>query len=515
MRFVRLTMLWLLCCSACNADVYWSHFPGVGAVQLTNLSAQQHSILATHLALSAEGTALWLDNLPEQLANFSCELTELQSQFLPVTSDEPFQLVSYAGLLKWWSEKNDKSSIWWLPWQLLPELGHINSVVKTGTMAMHQPQVVAQNTAQSSTVQLVSGSLATVPLYYSLDLSSVFQPQLLWFIEPTQPGFAELAGSMAKPLLLPLGDEQKLSVILPNTAPAPAQVLLYMADAQTGEFRAKLVAEQNVAAVSGAVTVFDQSMDLTPDTLVFATKNGQVWQAGFEQNQFFNLQQLTDFTGKEIQDIHFVRMIYAATPTGGTGSDFHSRRSQWLLLLQGVYDQSSLLMVVKLQVGSVVVWSDLVDRTLPKAPLQSLLTSERWQDIQQKQGWYSLLNGYSAQPPLVVAGVIYLTQNQTETSSICQLSSSSSDLLALHLHNAAPMYKSSELQLEKPVGALAVSSTSDGRFVLVDQHSQEVLLESLVEITPACSSCSQTLRQDSFPRWHLLGTYHNEEGAYE
>lgn len=152
----------------------------------------------------------------------------------------------------------------------------------------------------------------------------------------------------------------------------------------TGLLQAKLAAEQNISGVSGAMALSDQNRDSVSDSLVFGSTAGQIWQVQLEHNQFYQLRAIADLSALNFSDIQFIRTLYAAVPVGGAGNDFHSRRSQWLVLLGALRQQNTVFVVLKAQSEDVSSSSDLVDRTLPESPELALLTSQHWQHIQQK-----------------------------------------------------------------------------------------------------------------------------------
>ena len=101
------------------------------------------------------------------------------------------------------------------------------------------------------------------------------------------------------------------------------------------------------------------------------------------------------------------------------------------------------------------------------------------------------------------------------SEQFCSMENATSVLLALHLHHASVLFRPKVFPAEKATGMLAVKANAEGGFALIDQHHQQILIENIVEISPDCTHCSSTMKQSSFPRWQLMGTYHSEEGAYE
>ncbi|MBU1618978.1 MAG: hypothetical protein KJ556_12400 [Gammaproteobacteria bacterium] len=520
MGFIRFGLWLLLFSHPLSADSYWSHVPGFGSVQLTELNQEQHTALASHLKLSQEDATLWLDHLPAQLDALSCSTLDAQSQPLPAYVDAGYQVVSYAGVLRFKTDDQTKDTLWWLPWPLLPSLSQIRAELEDVALQVHQPLLLTeQDLKQNDQFILISGSSDQNPSYFALKLNPLHLPELLWSATTAVAGFEELTGAMAQPVLLAEQvqgpGESSLSLLLPNTGATEQKTLFYKVEALTGKVRGRLGAGQKVSDLSGALTVYDQNRDSISDSVVFSTKAGQVWQVQMENHHFYDMQPIADLSSLDFSDIQFVRTLYAAVPVGGSGSDFHSRRSQWLVLLGALRQQQSVLVLLKLQKGSSATSADLVDRTLPAAPGLAVLTDQDWQQIQQKNGWYSHIAGRLTQPPVVAAGVVYLSLSQQDPTQICSIDQASSALMALHLHHASSVYRQPLLPLEKTVGALVVKTNAQGGFSLIDQSQQQVLIDNLLEISPDCSHCSKPLQQVSFPRWQLMGTYHSEEGAYE
>lgn len=520
MGFIRFGLWLLLFSHPLSAGSYWSHMPGFGSVQLTELNQEQHTALASHLKLSQEDATMWLDHLPAQLEALSCSTLDAQSQPLPAYVDADYQVVSYAGVLKFQADDQTKDTVWWLPWPLLPSLAQIRAELEDLALQVHQPLLLTeQELKQNDQFILISGSSNQSPSYFALKLNPLHLPELLWSATTAVAGFEELTGAMAQPVLLAdqaqgPGDSP-LSLLLPNTGATEQKPLFYQVEALTGKVRGRLSAGQKVSDLSGALTVYDQNRDSISESLIFSTKAGQVWLAQMEHNQFYNIQLIADLSSLEFSDIQFIRTLYAAVPVGGAGSDFHSRRSQWLLLLGALRQEKSVVVLLKLQEGPPARSADLVDRTLPAAPGLAALTDQDWQQIQQKNGWYSHIAGRLTQPPVVAAGVVYLSLLQHDPTQVCSIEQASSALMALHLHHASSVYRQSLLPLEKAAGALVVKTNAQGGFSLIDQSQQQVLIDSLLEISPDCSHCTQPIQQGSFPRWQLMGTYHSEEGAYE
>lgn len=520
MALYRLGLCLLLCCQHLFAETYWSDIPGAGSVQLTELSAEQHSVLAKHLQLTNEQTMVWLDGLPEQLNSLSCGTLDVQSQVVPAYIDVSYKLVSYAGVLKFYSDDKTKNTVWWLPWTALPALSQLKAQITDLNAHMHQPLLIAeQQLGSPGQLMIVSGSSLGTPDYFALQLHNLDNPELLWTLSSTASGAEDLAGAMAQPLLMQeqkaLAELPALSLLLPNTAMTNTNALIYKVDLLTGIVQAKLVAEQRVSELFGVMALYDQNRDSVSDSLVFSTKSGQVWQVQLEQNQFYGMQAVADLSALKFSDIQFIRPLYAAVPVAGSGSDFHSRRSQWLVLLSALRQQNSVFVVLKINSGAMVLSSDLVDRTLPVAPELALLTSQDWQQIQQKGGWFSQLSGRLTHLPIVAGGVVYFSLLQQSLEHACSIEQSSSALMALHLHHASAVYRRPILPLAQAAGSLKIKANAEGGFALVEQHSQQVLIDNLQEISPDCAHCSKTIEQAGFPRWQLMGTYHNEEGAYE
>lgn len=516
MGFCRLGLCLLLCSHTLFADMYWSHIAGTDAVQLTKLSTEQHNLLSTHLNLTEEETSLWLDKLPQILNNLSCDTLDAQSQRLPDPIDASYKLISYGGVLKFVSDDSSKATVWWIPWSLLPSIAQLKIDVADVTAQFHQPLVVSEHQLQQNQPPiLVSGSIKT-SVYYALRLATLEQPELLWQVSSTDTDFKDLSGAMAQPVLLP-GQESTaaLSLLLPNTGASEPRILIYKVDLLKGTLLASLNNAQKISDLSGALDLFDQNRDSIPDSLVFSTKAGLVWQAQFEGNQFYNIKPIADLSGLQIQDIQFIRMLYAAVPVVGSGSDFHSRRSQWLVMLSALQQQQSVFVMLKKQESLTPLSSDLVDRTQTVAPALTVLTEQQWQQILQKSGWYARLAGRLTQTPSVVAGVIYMTVLNPDPEQYCRIKADSSALIAMHLHHGAAVYRQQVFPLDLAAGALTVKVNTEGGFALIEQSSQRVLIEEMLEISPDCIHCSNAIERRNFPRWQLMGTYHSEEGAYE
>ena len=520
MDFYRLGLYLLLYSQQLFADSYWSHIPGTGSVQLSKLSAEQHSSLAQHLQLSAEETSLWLNKLPELLDSLSCSTVDIQSQPVPAYIDPSYKLVSYAGVLKFHTDDKSKKTIWWLPWTLLSALSELKTQLTDLNAHLHQPLLIAeQQLGTKGQLMIVSGSSISQEAYFALQLNNLENIELLWSLGSADTGFEDLTGSMAQPLLM---QEQKnksgapaLSLLLPNMAGTDPKILIYKIDLITGLVQARLATDQNITGLSGAMSLYDQDRDSMPDSLLFSTTAGQIWQVQLEDNQFYGMRAVADLSALKFSDIQFIRPLYAAVPVGGSGSDFHSRRSQWLVLLGALRQQNTVFVVLKQQSENTLLLSDLVDRTLPETPELALLTSQDWQQIQQKSGWFSQLTGRLTHMPVVAAGVIYLNLLKQSAEQLCSTEHSSAALMALHLHHASAVYRRQILPLEHAAGALKVKANADGGFALIEQHRQQVLIDNMLEISPDCTHCSKSIQQGSFPRWQLMGTYHNEEGAYE
>lgn len=520
MEFYRLGLCLLLCSHYLWAETYWSHFPGAGPVQLQELSSEQHTVLAQHLQLSAEQTRLWLNKLPELLDDLSCSTLDTQSQTLPAYIDARYKLVSYAGVLKFHADDKTKQTIWWLPWTLLPVLSQLSTQLTDLNVQIHQPLLLTeQQLGIKDRLIIVSGSSNSSPAYFALQLSRLGKIELLWSLGAADTGFEDLAGAMAQPLLV---QEQRnkpalpaLSLLLPNTAASAPKTLIYKVDMMTGVAQARLTADHQIAELSGAMALYDQDRDSISESLLFSTKAGQIWQVQMEGNQFYDIKAIADLSGLKFSDIQFIHPLYAAVPTGGSGSDFHSRRSQWLVLLSALRQQKSAFVVVKQLGETPSLSSDLVDRTLPESPELAVLTPQAWQQIQQKNGWYSLLTGRLTHMPVVAAGVIYLTVLKQTDGQSCSMEHSAPALMALHLHHASAVYRQQIFPLDKATGALAIKANAEGGFALIEQHQQRVIIEELLEINPDCIHCSKTMLQNNFPRWQLMGTYHSEEGAYK
>lgn len=520
MEFYRLGFCLLLCSHPLLAELYWSHIPEVGSVQLTELTTEQHDLLAEHLKFSTEETTQWLTELPELLDALSCSTLDAQAQDLPAYIDASYKLVSYAGVLKLYTDDKAKKTIWWLPWSLLPVLSQLKTQLTDLDQQMHQPLLLKeQQLGIKGQLIIVSGSSNSSPLYFALEFRSLEQVELLWSVSSATVGFEDLAGAMAQPLLVPHAINKPalpaLSLLLPNTADTEQRTLVYKVDLNTGAVQARLSTDQNISELSGAMTLYDHNRDSNAESLIFSTKAGQIWQAHMENNQFYDVKAIADLSGLKFSDIQFIRTLYAAVPVGGSGSDFHSRRSQWLMLLGALQQQNSVFVVLKQQDGQLSNSSDLVDRTLPKAPELAVLTPQHWQHIQQKNGWYSQLTGRLTYTPVVAAGVVYLTLLDQSAEHLCGLEHSSSALMALHLHHASAVYRDPVLPLDPATGPLKVKANTQGGFALIEQNRQQVLIENMLEISPDCTHCSKTIQQGSFPRWQLMGTYHNEVGAYE
>lgn len=519
MGLYRIGMCLLFYSHCLCADSYWSNIPGFGPVKLSELDAQQHQVLSEHLSLNASETIQWLDNLPEQLETLSCDTLDALSQPLPSYVDASYRVISYAGILKWASDDKTKNTVWWLPWSLLPLLPELTSDVTDADLHMHQPLLITeQQLGQKNQFMLVSGSSNRSPSYFALQLNDIHQPKLLWSVSAADPGFEELSGAMAQPLVLPdiLPHQQsakEASLVLPNVGAEGSKPRLYKVGLLTGAVLSRLMAEQEMSGLSGALTLYDQNMDSNLDTVIVSTKAGHLWQAQIDNNQFYNIKLIADLSGLQLSDIQFVRLIYAAVPVGGSGSDFHSRRSQWLVLLSALKQKSSLFVVLKLQGELPPASSGLVQRTLANKGALSLLSGADWQQIQQKSGWYTTLSGRITQRPVVVAGVVYLTV--LEADQACSMDQAASTLITMHLHHASSVYRQQILPLGKAAGALAVKANTNGGFALVERNHQQVLIDNLLEISPDCANCSKVMQQDGFPRWQLMGTYHSEEGAYE
>lgn len=511
----RLGFCLLLCIPCVWANQYWTHVPSAGSVQLTELSAEQHSVLAQHLKLGPQETTAWLNALPALLDNLSCSTLDAQSQPLPSYIDPSYKLISYAGALKFFADDPTSQRVWWLPWNLLPVLSELNTQLNHQAVQIHQPLLInEQQLGIKNQLMIVSGSSGVSPNYFALQLTSLNDLRQLWSAGVTEPGFSDLAGASAQPLLLRQSREPaipELSLFLPNTAGAADKTLIYKTNLMTGQLQARLTAKLAISNIAGAMALYDQNRDSVPESLLFSTKTGQIWQAQFAANQFYQVQLVADLSALNLSDIQSISALYAAVPIAGSGSDFHSRRSQWLILVGALQQQKAVLTLVKKSAGTVVYASDLLDRGL--ANTAALVTPQDWQRIQQKSGWFSLFNGRLNQSPIVAAGVIYLSVLQPNTEQSC--SQSQASLLALHLHHASPVYPWSILSQQQAAGRLQVKSNAQGGFSLIEQHQQRVLIETLLEISPECAHCSKTLQQDSFPRWQLMGTYHNEEGAYE
>lgn len=520
MELYKLGICLLLCSQHLFAETYWSHLPAVGSVQLTELSTEQHSLLAQHLQLSSEQTTLWLNELPELLNTLSCDTLDVQSQPIPAYIAGSYKLISYAGVLKFHSDDKTKKAVWWLPWTALPALSQLKARIADLKAHMHQPLLITeQQLGSQGQLMIVSGSGIGTPNYFALQLNSLDSPELLWRLSSTATAAEDLAGAMAQPVLI---QEQKekaelpaLSLLLPNTAESDPKTLIYKVDLVSGVVQARLAAEQGLSGLSGVMALYDQNRDSVPDSVLFSTKSGQVWQVQLEQNQFYGIRAVADLSELKFSDIQFIRTLYAAVPVGGSGSDFHSRRSQWLVLLGGLRQQNSVFVVLKINNEDVVLSSDLVDRTLPVAPELALLTSQEWQKIQQKSGWFSHLIGRLTHLPVVAAGVVYFSLLTQSLEQLCSIEHSNSVLMAVHLHHASAVYRRSILSLTQPAGSLKIKANAEGGFALIEQHRQQVLIDNMLEISSDCTHCSKIIEQAGFPRWQLMGTYYNEEGAYE
>lgn len=520
MEFYRLWLCLLLCSHQLFADSYWSHIPGVGSVQLTDLSTEQHNLLAQHLNLNVTEAKQWLNELPLLLDNLSCTTLDIQSQQVPAYMGTSYRVISYAGVLKLHADDKSKKAIWWLPWALIPLLSQLNEQLSDLSKQMHQPLLITeQQLEQKGQFIIVSGSSKNNPEYFALAFAQLDRPELLWSVSSASIGFEDLTGAMAQPLLM---REQKakpelpaLSLLLPNTGVADQKTLVYKVDALTGVVQAKMKAEQKISELSGAMALYDQNRDSISDSLLFCTKAGQIWQVQIENNQFYDVKAIADLSGLEFSDIQFIHTLYVAVPVAGSGSDFHSRRSQWLILLSALQQKLSIFVALKQQGDQLAASSDLVDRTIPQTAELAFLTDQNLQQIQQRNGWYSRLTGRLTHIPVVAAGVVYLTLLLQDTEQACLMEHASSALMALHLHHASSVYRHQILPLEKAIGVLKVKANSEGGFALIEQNNQQVLIENVLEISPDCTHCSKIMQQGSFPRWQLIGTYHSEEGSYE
>lgn len=504
----------LLLSHAASAELYWTEFPGAGAVQLSELNPEQHQLLSVHLNLTTAETELWLDRLPQLLKEFSCQATELQSQPLPAYIDDSYKIVSYAGVLKWSSDDQTKSTVWWLPWPLLPALAQLKTQLTDLSKQLHQPVLLNElQLGSKGHFVVVAGSAAIKPGYFALQLNAITQPELLWAVDHTVAGFNDLSGSMAQPLVWQ--GQQGLSLLLPNTGTNKPDTLIYKVSAQTAAIEARFSPEQEMFALSGAMALYDHNMDAVADHLVFGSTSGQLWQVVVEDHQFYGRQALADLSDLQLSDLQFIDLVHAAVPVAGSGSDFHSRRSQWLILLSALQQNQSVFVMLKQQEGVISKATDLVDRTLPKAPQLPVFTELDWQRVQQKNGWFSQLGGRLSHSPVVAAGVIYLPLLRLEPQQACSIEPASASLMALHLHHGAAIYRQSTFSLPQPLGKLVVKANTTGGFTLIERHNQQVVIEELEEISADCSLCSKPIQQGSFPRWQLMGTYHSEEGAYE
>jgi hypothetical protein len=520
MKCYSLSFCLLLYCLPLAADQFWSHIAGVGSVQLTELNPTQHQLLAEHLKLDLNATTEWLQQLPEQLDLLSCATLEQQSQTLPAYLAAGYQLISYAGILKFYSGDRSKPRIWWLPWNLLPEVLQLKTELLDWNKQLHQPLLISEaESGLQSQLIIVSGSSNSSPQYFALALQQLGEPVLLWSVDGLTQGFEDLTGAMAKPVFIPQPLSKTAdspgSVLLPNAGGTANHTLLYKVEVLTAQIQARFMAKQQLVALSGAMALYDQNRDTVPDSLLFSSKNGQLWQVQFENNQFYDDKLIADLSALNFSDIQFIHPLYAAVPVAGSGHDFHSRRSQWLVLLTALQQQQSIFLLLKPRQGYLVLAADLVNRALPQTTELALLTEQDWQQIQQKSGWYSVLHRRLTDPALVAGGVIYLKTLLLDPGQQCAVEHAAPALMALHLHHASPVYRRLMLPLEHSTGAFRIRLNAEGGFTLVDQQSQQVLIEHLLEISPDCTHCSQMMQQSNLQRWQLMGTYHSEEGAYE
>lgn len=502
-----------------QADSYWSHMPGFGSVKLTEMEQEQHNALSEHLSLSQQQTKQWLDDLSAQLKALSCSTTDAQSQPLPAYVAQRYFVVSYAGVLKFESNDERDETVWWLPWSLLPFLSQLKAELGQPDRQVHQPLLLnEQELGQHGQFILVSGTSNQSPSYFALRLSPLHLPELLWSVSADVTGFEGLAGTASQPLMLReqhrVSDTSSLSVLLANTGVTEQKALVYKVDAYTGKQQGLLKMPKSIYDLSGAMTVYDQNRDSIPDSLIFSSRAGQIWQAKMENHRFHDITPVADLSGFQPSDIQFIRTLYAAVPIGGSGADFHSRRSQWLVLLGLLQRQKSIFVVLKPKQSAVPDVYDFVDRTLAVTSGLIALTDHELQLIQQKDGWSSRLTGRLTQPPIVAAGVLYLTVLTQDPAHFCSIEHSYSAFMALHLHHASPVYRQPLFPLDRSAGALVIKSNKEGGFVLIEQNHQQVLIDNLLEISPNCTYCSKPLQKSSFPRWQLMGTYQNEEGVY-
>ncbi len=148
-------------------------------------------------------------------------------------------------------------------------------------------------------------------------------------------------------------------------------------EALTGRLQSQLVAEQKMTELSGAVTLYDQNRDSVPETLLFSTKSGQLWQTQIDGN-LFNMQVIADLpVGLSLAMCNLSAPCMLQFLSAVQPAIFILRRSQWLVLLSALQHDQSVFVVLKHQAGSILQASDLVRRTVPAAPALALLTDQR------------------------------------------------------------------------------------------------------------------------------------------
>lgn len=307
-----------------------------------------------------------------------------------------------------------------------------------------------------------------------------------------------------------------------QTAPAAADtaVALFRPFALSPAFR--LVAWPGLHAAIYAKALTEASrLNGHHSAVLLLDISGKLWSVRLTARGFALPELLADLHLPDWVFLQAFELISVRLP-GNLLTELHGPVQQrWVILsARHLLTSQDKLMVFRLpQAGDEIVrFSDLIDRTeLTDLERADGLSIEQWQRLQRQAGWWLQLDGQIRTAPLLAAGVIYSAVVPVRRAPRqCADEQASQQLYAVHLYTGGRVYPARRLAMPAFHGKLALQANEDGHLSLwlQGEETEQLLLPSLLSLSPACADCVMPLPLSELQRWQRLTSYKIESGAH-
>lgn len=275
------------------------------------------------------------------------------------------------------------------------------------------------------------------------------------------------------------------SVIL---VPAATDYGLQLIDTNSGDLLLPTTGDTDIAAWPAAL---DLDGDMQWDRFYQVDRQGHVWRLDV-QGQVLSQQPIADFSASGWQFDGALNLVRAQWPA----PDGSWRTGDVLIIVARANPYGLIVLPLEDGQSGQTGWQDLHAIEQSASPVG--------------RGWYTVLGSAPVSNSSVMAGVLYLPLHYAATA--CAGDNTAEQLLALHLFQGTAAYSQRFLPLERPTVANWQLQRQGDHLAL--QFDGVEVISPLRQISALCDACTSAIELPRLNRWHPLGVFPAEQGAY-